>query len=775
MHALRVLLGGALSLFFVWLGASQVRADEAERAPLTLFVNEEEEAASTVLLRGEEVLVSRKDLEDAGLRHLPANAVETIDGTAYVALARLTPAVRFNVDERTLSLRIVAPPEYFASTVVSLRQKAPPDMVQYRDAGFFFNYAPRLIDFRSLAASGELGLSVGGQLLYSGVSYDPVYGPLRGLTNLTVDEPGPMRRWILGDSLVTGAGNPLAGSVFLGGVSLGRAFDLNPYFVRFPTPTTFGTALTASTLDVYVNGVLVRREPINPGQFELQNIPASTGAGTTRYVLRDAFGREQQVVSSFYASAGVLSRGVTDFGFAVGAVRNGFGTSSWNYGTLAMSGRYRVGITDGVTLGFRAEGPLDSGHPAASGGPSITLLAPIGQLDLGFAASTTHDAGGGLAGFASYLYQSRAFSAGLGVRSMSDRYYTLSLNPNDDHTLFGGTSFVSVPVGRRVTLTFNYMLTVSRDAGTSGSIGTQASAVLSKALTLAVTASRTRNADGTAPFEAFATLSVQLGGNAIASGSAHVLGSEADGTLDVNKALPAGNGYGYHAAVTQGAQTLYTASVQGQLQYGQAQVTLTGVNTQPHTEVDVAGGVVLVPGAGVFFTRPVQDGYAVIRVPGAANVRGYLNNNEIGRTDGSGNLLVPNLLSYYANRLSVSAEDLPGDYRIDGGAQVAATPYRGAAVVHFDAKRVSFVRGTLVVRKSGKEVIPAYGEVTVHSGDQLLTSPVAREGEVEFEGLAEGSHAARVEYGEGVCDFTLVVPQRKGPVADLGTIACVTQ
>jgi outer membrane usher protein len=526
---------------------------------------------------------------------------------------------------------------------------------------------------------------------------------------------------------------------------------------------------------VYVNGVLVRRQPISPGQFELQNIPASTGAGTTRYVLRDAFGREQQVVSSFYASAGVLSRGLTDFGFAAGAVRNGFGTSSWSYGTLAMSGRYRVGITDGVTLGFRAEGPLDSGHPAASGGPSVTLLAPIGQLDLGFAASTTRDAGTGLAGFASYLYQSRAFSAGFGVRSMTDRYYTLSLNPGDDHILFGGTSFVSVPVARRVTLTFNYMLAVPRDSGVSGSVGVQAWAILSKAVTLAVTASRTRNADGKAPFEAFATLSVQLGESAIGSASAHVLGSQADGTLDVSKPLAAGNGYGYHAAVTQGAKTLYTASAQGQLQYGQAQVSLTGVNTEPHTEIDVAGGVVVVPGAGVFFTRPVQDGYAVIRVPGAANVRGYLNNNEIGRTNGSGNLLVPNLLSYYANGLSVSAQDLPTDYRIDGGAQVAATPYRGAAVVHFDAQRISFVRGTLVVRKAGKEVIPSYGEMTVHSGDRVLMSPVAREGEVEFEGLDAGSHAARVDYAEGACDFTLVVPQRKGPVAELGTIACVTQ
>jgi outer membrane usher protein len=773
MHALRLIVGAALSLMFVELTASPAHGEEAQPAPLSLFVNEEEKPASVVLLRGEEVLVLRKDLEDGGLRRLPANALETIDGMTYVALGRLSPAVRFKVDERSLSLRIVAPPEYFAATVVSLGQEAPRDMVQYGDAGFFFNYAPRLIDSRALAASGEVGLSVRGRLLFSGVSYEPAYGPVRGLTNLTVDQPGAMRRWVIGDSLVTGAGNPLAGSVVMGGVNLARSFELDPYFVRFPTPVMVGTALTASMLEVYVNGALVRREPVSPGQFQLQGIPASTGAGTTRYVLRDAFGREQEFASSFYASTGVLSRGVSDYGFAAGAIRDRLGTSSWNYHTLAMSGRYRFGITNGLTLGFRAEGPLDPGHAAASGGPSLTLLAPIGQLELGFAASTTRDAGDGIAGYASYLYQSRAFSGGIGVRGMSDRYYTLNLAPQDDHPLVGGSCFVSAPVGHRLTLSLDCTLARTRDSGASSSIGVQSSIALSKIMTFYATASRTRNADGTAPFEAYASVSIQLGGSVIGSTSGHVLGTQADGTLNVSKSAPAGAGYGYQAAVTRGAQTLYSASVQGQVQYGQGQVFLTGVDTQPHAEVGFAGGVVLIPAAGVFFTRPVQDGYAVIRVPGAANVRGYLNNNEIGRTDASGNLLVPNLLSYYANLLSVNDQDLPADFQIDRTGLVAATSYRGAAVVQFDAKRISFVRGTLVVRESGKDTIPSYGELTMHAGHELFRSPVARDGEVEFEGLVADSYAARIEYAEGVCNFTLVVPERNGAVADLGTVACV--
>ncbi len=197
--------------------------------------------------------------------------------------------------------------------------------MQYRDTGFFLNYAPRLVNLRTFAASAEVGASVAGQLLFSSLSFDPIRGLQRGMTNLTLDEPGQLRRWVIGDSFVS-ANGPLGGAAYLAGLSVGRAFELDPCFVSFPTAQSSGNALSASVLEVYVNGVLVRRVPISPGRFQVQNIPAVTGAGTTRCVLRDAYGREQQVVSSCYASASVLASGT-------------------------------------------------------SGGPTLTLLTPLGQID----------------------------------------------------------------------------------------------------------------------------------------------------------------------------------------------------------------------------------------------------------------------------------------------------------------------------------------------------------------------------------------------------------
>ncbi len=748
--------------------ASVVQAtSEPEPAPLNLLVNEEVKGIAIVLVRDQDVLIQSKDLDEAGIHGLPAKGREVIDGTTYVVLSALEPALRYVVDDRSLTLRITASPEYLDTTIISLRPAAPRDMVRYRDAGLFLNYAPRLVDFRTFAASGEAGLSLAGQLLASGFSYDRRNGLARGLTNLTIDEPAAERRWVVGDAFV-GGGSALAGATYLGGLTVERTFDLDPYFVHVPTLNTTGLVSTASTLEVYVNGNLVRREAVSPGRFQINTLPVTTGAGTTRYVLVDAFGRQQQIVSPFYMSAAVLARGITDYAVSAGLVRNGVGLNSLGYGQAAALARYRVGVTDKITVGVRGEAT----PTLFSAGESFTLLTPVGQLDLGFAASVA-EAERGAAGSLSYGYQSQWFSTGLGARSMTSHYSNTSLQPFSDRDLFDGLSFVSVPIGQHATITSNYSLGVARDRGLTASVGMQSSFLIDRAATLNLAATRHVNQDGSDTFEAFATLTLQLGRSVSGSATVHTLGAQREATLAVNKGLPPGTGYGFQASVTRGQRTTAVASAEGQTQLGQAEAYVSSVDSEVHSQLSLAGAIVLVPKAGLFLTRPIQDGYAVIQVPGADNVRGYLNNNEIGRTNSAGNLLVPNLISYYGNRLSINDADLPLDYRIDTSEYVAAPPYRGGAVVRFDARRTFFVRGFVSVRRGRQETVPSYGEVTLRSGVDQLSSPIARDGEFEFEGLPPGLHQAHIEYAGGACEMSLWVPKPASAVLELGALVCV--
>jgi len=182
-----------------------------------------------------------------------------------------------------------------------------------------------------------------------------------------------------------------------------------------------------------------------------------------------------------------------------------------------------------------------------------------------------------------------------------------------------------------------------------------------------------------------------------------------------------------------------------------------------------AGALVLIDGT-VMASRPVQEGFALLQVPGVEGVRGFLNNQEIGRTNGSGNLLIPSLQPYYGNRLRIGDADVPLDYQIGAVEQVVATTLRAGALVRFDVQKVTTVKGQVRVDLNGQPTVPAFGELTV---DATLRSPLGADGQFWFGDLAVGKHPARVEFRDGVCRFELEVPANAGAVVNLGTVSCV--
>jgi outer membrane usher protein len=184
-----------------------------------------------------------------------------------------------------------------------------------------------------------------------------------------------------------------------------------------------------------------------------------------------------------------------------------------------------------------------------------------------------------------------------------------------------------------------------------------------------------------------------------------------------------------------------------------------------------AGALVFVDGA-LMASRPVQDGYAVLSVPGLEGVRGFLNNQEVGRTDWRGYLMVPRLQSYYGNRVSISDGDVPLDYEIGQTEQVIATPLRGGAMVRFDVRHMRSVTGALRVEAGGRATVPAFGELVTIAGARRIASPVGAKGEFWLTDLPAGRHPAQIEFREGTCSFDLVVPEDAGRIVNLGTVSC---
>jgi len=754
-----------------YVGVGPVRAAEESAAPqralLELVVNGMSQGDALVIVRGAEIWVEVARLREAGLHTLDGR-LETTDGRELIELSTIRPAVRVELDEIGLRLAITARPASLGHIVINGMGTRPDGVVTRRARAGFLDYGLTWSAGGQSNVALEGGASVGPWLLGTSMSSVTGFGTVRGTTSLTLDQAERMNRWIVGDTFaVTG---PLGGALPLAGVSVSRDFSLDPYFLRYPTVGLSGAVASPSTLEVYVNDQLVRREQLAPGTFELNRLQVPTGAGATRLVLRDAFGRERDIASTYYVTTALLARGVHQFQYAAGVERRQAAFESFRYGGSVFTGSHRVGVSDWFTAGGRAEaaGGLFSGGPLM-----VTSLGLAGELEVTGAISRDRGQTGSAASVA-YTYAGRRFNAGAALRGQAGTYATASL-PSDaaKPTLDAGAS-VGVRVASRVSVNATWQdTTYSHGFGRIRSGTVSISSRVSRRASLF--ASFTRAAGGPdrggaafvgLTFSAAERTTVTIGGER-QFGSGRAL-------VDVQRSLPLGTGFGYRVRADSGTSGIAAAEALYQNRYGRVELRHDQLGAETYTSIVASGALVGIGGA-LFATRPLQDGYALVRVPGVANVRTFLSNQEIGRTNRRGDLLVPNLLSYYANRVRIADADVPLDRTVGAVERVVAPGYRAGAIVEFPVRRDTRVLGSIVLERNGATIVPAAGIVSLTTDDRPYESPVGRNGEFYFENIAAGAHRARVRYEGTECEFTIEVPAVEDPVMQIGAHTCVVR
>ncbi|MEH2244837.1 fimbria/pilus outer membrane usher protein [Nostoc sp.] len=425
-----------------------------QKAILELTVNQVSQGEVFVILRQNDILVRPSDLQKARLQGF-SGIQETINNEIYVSLASLAPNVSYKYDENSLTLSITAQPQLLGSTSVNLGNEPPKNIVYSKDTSAFLNYAFNVPlngqAFDNYTFSGEFGLSLKGNLLFSSFSRQGDGSFLRGLTNFTIDDPKKLNRWVVGDSFAN-TGN-LGGGVFFGGISLSREFGLNPYFIRQPTFALSGAVLNPSTVEVFVNGQRVSQQQLPPGQFQLNNLVLPVGNGSTSLVIRDSFGREQVINSPFYFSTGLLKPGLSSYSFNLGFRRQNLNSDSLNYGSPVFLGQYTQGISKSLTLGGR----LEASSNLISGGSTITTALPFGALELSLAASSESGVPGA-AGSIAYNYSGRTLGFGSSLRLFSDKYANLSLSALNDRPRLETNAFISATLSRNYSLGLQYAL-----------------------------------------------------------------------------------------------------------------------------------------------------------------------------------------------------------------------------------------------------------------------------------------------------------------------------
>jgi outer membrane usher protein len=727
----------------------------------------------TVFWKEKDILVKSADLKKMGLAEDRGQKL-IIEDEAYISLRSLNPQLDFNLDTNNFTLNITAKSDLLIDKTVKVigSNNRPSDVIQSNDNSLFLNYAIDANNYSNTRIDSgiftELGYRFNNSFLYSGFNYASNNGFQRGFSNLTIDDRDNLNRTIIGDNFINSS-SLLAGNPTIGGISFGRKFSLDPYAIT--TSQDFnvrGAVTTPSTVDIYNNGVFIRREQLAPGQYELRNLPLNTGNNNTTAIVRDSFGREQIINNINYFSANILKPGLNDYSFNVGFRRQET-TNNPNYQELLASGSYRQGISDGLTAGIRLEGSSS----LINAGSDLALKFPFGEI--GIEGAISHSKGAdGVAGIFRYNYISSGFGLNASTKITSPNYANTSLELAQDRTTWENNLQLVFPISNYNSLNLQYQNMQYRDSGTKNRISVSTGFSLGSQNNLSLTLSHNNQSNGQNENTIFLSFSAfDNQNNSISSLTYQNQNSRNSILAQIDKPLGVKDDLGYRlqAGLTGEGSVSTNGTLRAQTSFGRYEANYANSSQGNNTSLNASGGILLIKNK-VFFTRPLDSSYALVEVPGLPNVSVKLNNNVVGKTGSDGSLILTGLQPYYPNKIGIEVKDIPLNYTAGNSTKLIAPMERSGAIVTFPAHKIQAFLGKVLVKTLNKSLVPSYGRISVNTSDGTVISPLGTEAEFYLENLTVGKYPALVEYEGGECRFEIDVPKKDGLIVELGELTC---
>ena len=713
---------------------------------------------------------------------LPARVPLAMRGDEALVRLRDTGA-RVRFDESLLELAIDFPTEWYPEQVFTYRTGEHADITPSQAFGALVNYS-----LSSATSSGQRpqwnlatdsvlswrSWTLTNELLHFDTAGES--STRRGLTQLVHDDPRRLTRFIAGDFFA--APTDLTGGLVLGGLSYARTFQIDPYLVRNPTAAYRGIADAPSDVDFFVGNQRIYHQHVAPGPFEIGNVSYITGQRDVRVVVRDASGHERTVTFPFYFADRGLAEGVSDFSYQAGAIRENAATSSADYGQAAFSASHSYGFTNHVTAGFHAEGTRDSGNV----GPTVVLRSDaLGIASLALLASHDRDAGNGHAYAAGYSYQRGPLFASALLRRASRNFAFLRpadaqpAAPRDDAYSVGYS-----PAGfGTVSLSYHYLQAFADPLQRA----TTATYSLPIGRDWSVEASYRRTVGNLAGYEALLTVQFRPRADITTFTSLRQDDTHTrTASFQVGNLLPEGEGLGWsvggsHSISPAGHSDTLTPGIVYRMREAVIEASVSSTTgSGEHSQIATvsASGSVVYTGGHVGLSRPIEDSFSVVQIePPLPGVRVYLNRQEVGRTDASGRVFLPRLVSYVENYLSIEDKDVPIEYSIQDPSRTVVPYFRSANFTVFRVEKVRAITGALKYTRTGREM-PAAGVLfTLDVGGKPVEVPTAGNGEFYFENVPPGDYAGSVDIEGTACHFSLTIPPGEEPVVSIHDVhAC---
>ena len=744
-------------------------------------------------------LVRLEDLRKMGVDPSSA-ATAVLEGEAYGSL-RSMPDLSFALDERTLTLDITASPKLLPRQSISLESRRSRGAAAAPGNSAFFNYSLNSAYAGPTSGTrwgfaGEAGWRVGRFLLHTDATTvwnaDGERKPVRLMSSVTHDDLANLRQTTLGDFFT--ASRDLGSSLNLGGISVSKAYGLDPSFVRFPMQTISGNASLPSQLEVYLDGRRIRTEQVRPGEFQLQDIVAYGGAQSVDVVLRDPFGRVQQLNYSFYFSDQPLQPGLHEYSYSAGAFRRRYGLASNSYGPAAFSAFHRYGLNRFVTIGLRAEGT----RRLKRFGPVVTaVLGTAGVANLAVVGSTI---GGqrGAATLLSYSYQARPWNFGASVRHDGRGHAALGDPPLVTNRRYEGALALGYQLPWHATLTLNHSALTVRGGVDPATTPPEApfrvsvlaprritsvaytAPLLSGRLSFSASLAHVKDQARGSRNEAFLGFTLLLDRDHSVAGSVRRDNDSHGESIRLVKSQPLGEGLGYAIGADQSVDngsrgTQWNASAQYnapaavvRAEYNRSRVQEQVLDTHSFT---LAGSVSLAGGASAV-GRPVSGSFGIAKVGDLADVQVLVAGQPAGRTGSRGTVFLPTLSAYLENEVSVVAATVPIDYSLEALTRKVVPPAQGGVLIDFGARKIRAFTGRLGIRQAGAVTPAEFRELTLEIGGRPISLQTGRGGEFYLEDIEPGVYFGTLDVDGTPCKFEIRIPGTDQMLVELPPVTC---
>ena len=746
------------------------------------------------------IAARRQELEEIGL-----NPRGYASPDQLVVLNDLV-GLSYKYEEATQRLLITAPDELLRTKEYDARGRTEMARPTQTDWGAVLNYnlfssGSSSADIRAFSFSGAsatfdarfftpYGTVSQGAILRTS-SGDRVEA-LRLNSTITYSNFDTMTTYRAGDTI--NGGLAWTRPIRLGGLQAQRNFGLRPDLVTLPLPSARGSAAVPSTADVYINNVKTYSQEINAGPFMLTNLPAVTGSGTARVVLRDAAGHVTESNLPFFVSSNLLAPGMFDFSVEAGLPRLSFGSAEDRYIAKPLgSASVRYGMFDWLTLAGHVEGGAGLYNGSAG------AVARTGSFGVGTAAIAASYYGGGT-GLQSYVsYETRLL--GVSVSASSQMTFgpyddlasvtarlseSSSRNPFDVSSYLDFTSSVTASAAslftnarppkamnrvsfgtplpfRRANLSASFIQTIDA-AGVRSDI---VSGTLSFSIgEMAAFASAFTTVDGKKNTGFLVGLSRPLGKSVTASvsGSGGTGGSNI--SVEATKPLDLKPGsYGWRVRDTEGAAEQRAAAASYRSSFGRMEA---GASQSPRGVIGTAefDGAVATMGGGVFFANRIDDAFAVVET-GMPGIDVYHENRLVGVTNSSGRMLVPGLRSYQSNKIAIDTTNLPVDADIESSVTRSIPADRAGVKVKFGVQ--TNIRPAVVVFKGADgQPLAAGAQGQVEGGEAFV---VGYDGRAYIKNLG-AENKVSVTTIAGQCQATFAYQARANEQVTIPDVTC---